>query len=385
MAAGTTIKHKRKAGAFVNGELAAGEWGLDVSGSNWYFSTNGTTVVLFSPSAGTVDTANSPGAGEFARFTDADTIEGRTASEAKADLGLDNVTNESKPTMFTNPTFTGTVTVPTATAGDNSTKAASTAFVQGELASVASGITTRTTVRAATTGNVAIATALNNGDVIDGVTLSTGDAVLVKSQSASEENGIYIVGPSPARSTQFDTYDEHAGVIVTVQEGSTNADTVWYSTANKGGTLNTTAISWAKMNIAGELFASNNLSDLNDAATARSNLGLIIGTNVQAYDAELAAIAGLTSAANKVPYFTGSGTAALADLSVFARTILDDADAAAVRTTIDAAQTSHTHAAADITSGDIATARMQTNVVAAIQAGSGTVSNSSFVIDGGTI
>lgn len=45
MAAGTTIKHKRKTGAFTNGELAAGEWGLDISGDVWYYSVNGTTVV----------------------------------------------------------------------------------------------------------------------------------------------------------------------------------------------------------------------------------------------------------------------------------------------------------------------------------------------------
>lgn len=82
-------------------------------------------------------------------------------------------------------------------------------------------------------------------------------------------------------------------------------------------------------------FAKTILDDA-DQATVQATLALVPGTNVQAFDADLSAIAALTSAADKLAYATGAQTWALTDLTSFIRTLLDDANAAAALATLTA-------------------------------------------------
>ena len=116
-------------------------------------------------------------------------------------------------------------------------------------------------VRVATTANITIATALNVGDAIDGVTLADGDRVLVKNQSTGSQNGIYIAGSSPVRSADANTSAEvTSGMFCFVEEGTVNGDNGFVLTTNDPITLDTTALTFTQFNGAGQIIAGDALS-----------------------------------------------------------------------------------------------------------------------------
>ena len=138
------------------------------------------------------------------------------------------------------------------------TDAATKAYVD----SVTEGLHIHESVVAATTANVNLANALENGDTLDGITLATGNRILVKNQTTQSENGIYVVQASgqPTRATDFDTAVEvDSGDFVFVYGGTVNASTGWVQT-NRPATIGTDAINFTQFSGAGTYGAGNGLT-----------------------------------------------------------------------------------------------------------------------------
>lgn len=131
------------------------------------------------------------------------------------------------------------------------------AQLQTALASLNSMFSGKQPVRAASTANVTIATP---GTAIDGVTLANGDRVLLKDQTTASQNGVYVFNGAAialTRSTDFDQWTEVPGATIPVTEGTVNADIIYLSTANSGGTIGTTAITFQSVGVSSGLQNSN--------------------------------------------------------------------------------------------------------------------------------
>jgi len=137
------------------------------------------------------------------------------------------------------------------------------------------GTDNKASVRAATTANITIATALNNADVLDGVTLATGDRVLVKNQTTKKENGIYIVGASPARATDADISAEvTSGLYVFVSEGTVNASSGWQLFTKDPITLGTTELVFEQVSGAGQITAGAGLTKTGNVLDVGEGAGI---------------------------------------------------------------------------------------------------------------
>lgn len=161
------------------------------------------------------------------------------------------------------PAFTGTPTAPTASAGTNSTQLATTEFVTTALGNAYDGLSYKASVRVATTANVDLTSALVDGATIDGVTVATGDRVLVLAQTDETENGIYVVVASGAasRSTDADSDDKVApGMSTFVSEGTANGDKRFTLITDAPIVLGDSDLIFTETSGTGQIVAGNALS-----------------------------------------------------------------------------------------------------------------------------
>jgi Avian adenovirus fibre, N-terminal len=147
--------------------------------------------------------------------------DGSVAMTASLNLGNHTITNVTDPV--------------------NPQDAATRAWVLANSA----GVVSSTSVMVASTGTNLT---LSGTQTVDGIALAAGNTILVKDQTTQSGNGIYTVSASAwTRMAAMDTWAEVPGMLVSVQQGTTNHDTVWLSTADAGGTLGTTAITFTQL------------------------------------------------------------------------------------------------------------------------------------------
>ena len=269
---------------------------------------------------------------------------------------------------------------------------------KGYVDGVAQGLDVKDSVVATTTANGTLASAFANGSTIDGVSLSTNDRILIKDQSTQTENGIYTVNASgaPTRADDLATGADAAGAFVFIEQGTVNAENGFVCTSNKGSAVvGTNNLVFSQFSGAGQITAGNGLeksgntlsADLKSngglviesseiavdlaassitgtlaigdggtgatsASAARTALGLAIGTNVQAFDAQLSDIAGLTPTDSN--FIVGDGSNFVLESGATARASLGAQASATDLTNLSSCQSGGSAALAALTSTEIA-------------------------------
>jgi hypothetical protein len=184
------------------------------------------------------------------------------------------------------------------------------AATKGFVEATAQGLDVKDSCVAATTANITISTALNNGDTLDGVTLSTNDRVLVKNQSTASQNGIYVVGSSPARAADLAAGANAAGFFTFVEQGTVNADNGFVCTSNSGSAVvGTNNLTIAQFSGAGQITTADGLQKSGNTISVdlKANGGLVIESAEIALDLAASSITG-TLPVNKLTSVTATAT-----------------------------------------------------------------------------
>jgi len=191
-----------------------------------------------------------------------------------------NVTAASGTSTFNNVTISGSLDMDSGTSATITGLASPTndsdAATKGYVDALAQGIDAKASVVVATTANIT----LSGAQTIDGISVVSGNRVLVKDQSTASQNGIYLCATgSWTRTTDADTWDELVAAFTFVESGTTQANNGYISTITAGGTLGSTSVTFAQFSGAGQVTAgtgmskSGNTLNVNTASSARIVVG----------------------------------------------------------------------------------------------------------------